>query len=61
MQQWSRQGTTFLRMLVCCADARVPQFVISSAMLTLGKMSYYMSADNPYFDAVKNLLFDLNK
>lgn len=30
-------------------------------LITYGKIAYYMSKDNPYYKALKDLLFELSK
>jgi hypothetical protein len=58
-------------MPVCISTLRLAQLLMVSVLriamvkaivlLTFGKLSYYMSKDNPYNQVVINLLLDLSK
>lgn len=55
---WEKLNKLFADVLV---NPKYAAIVKSSAILTLGKLGFYMDSSNPFYNSIKNLLFELSK
>lgn len=54
---WPKLSTIFAESLT---SPRIASIVKASVMLNLGKVAYYMNESNPYYQSIKDILFELS-